>query len=287
MKSRARILVIAVVVVVAIGIGKNLLAQAVVTGGVKAITGLNLSIRSMDVGALKSAVGIKGLRLHNPSGFSDPVMVDLPDIYVDYDLGAFLGGKVHLESVRLNLKEFVVVKNAQGRVNLDALKVVQESKSKPAEKQLPAKAPQMQIDALQLKVGKVVFKDYSRGGAPSVQEFPLNLDEHYEHITNPQVLVGLIVSRALMNTTVARLTNIDVTALQSQVNAQMKQAAQMATEAAKAATAHVSETAANLGGTAKGAAQDAAHAGTAALGTAEESVKSTVKSLKKVLPFGN
>jgi len=287
MKPRVRTLIIAVVVVVAVGIGKNLVAQAVVTGGVKAMTGLNLSIRSMDVGVLKSAIGIKGLRLHNPSGFSDPVMVALPDIYVDYDLGAFVGGKVHLREVRLHLQEFTVVKNAQGRVNLNALKVVQESKGKPAEKQPPAKAPQLQIDALQLKVGKVVFKDYSKGGAPSVQEFPLNLDEHYEHITNPQMLAGLIVSRALMHTTVAKLTGVDITALQSKVSAQMKQAAQMAAGAAKAATAQVSETAANLGGTAKGAAQDAATAGKAALGTAKESVKSTAASLKKVIPFGN
>jgi uncharacterized protein involved in outer membrane biogenesis len=230
------------------------------------MTGLNLTIRSMSVGVLKSAVGINGLRLHNPSGFPDPVMVDLPEMYVDYDLGAFVGGKVHLEEVRLNLKEFIVVKDAQGRVNLDALKVVQESKGAPAEKPQPAAhAPQMQIDVLQLKVGKVIFKDYSKGGEPSVQEFPLNLDERYEHITNPQMLAGLIVSRALMNTTVAKLTGVDLTAVQAQVGEQMKQATEL------------------VAGTAK----DAADVGKAAFGTAKDSVQKTADTLKKALPFGN
>ncbi len=290
MKPRVRTLIIAVVVVAAIGIGKNLVARAAITGGVKAMTGLNLSIRSMDVGVLKSAVGIKGLRLHNPSGFSDPVMVDLPEIYVHYDLGAFFGHRVHLNEVRLNLKEFVVVKDPQGRVNLDALKVVQESKGQPAAhgKQAEAgKALEIQIDALELKIGKVVFKDYSRGGNPMVQEFPIHIDERYEHITNPQAFAALVVSRALMNTTVARLTGLDLTGLQSQLGEQLGHATQAMTGAVKATMAQATDAAANLGGTAKGVAKDAASAGKAAFGTAKDSVKNTAESLKKALPFGN
>ena len=110
-------------------------------------------------------------------------MLDMSEIYVDYDLPAILGGKIHLRTVRINMSEFVVVKNAKGELNLDALNVVKEQKgaktAAPAEK---GKAPEIQIDVLELKVGKVLYKDYSKGGAPQVQEFNLNLDERYTDI---------------------------------------------------------------------------------------------------------
>ena len=278
-KHLRTIVAIVLVVVVAVAAGKNVLAKTAVMGGVRAMTGLNLTIGSMDVGILNTAIRIRGLTLENPAGFTDRVMIDLPEIYVNYDLGAFLAQKVHLREVRLNLKEFTVIRNSQGKVNVEALKVVQESKGKPApsvQKTEAAKAPKIQVDVLQLKIGKVVFKDYTGGGAPKVQEFPLNLNERYTRITNPQVFAGLVVSRALMNTTVGRLTGVNLTALQSEVNTQLKEAMRGALE-----------TAAGLTDGVKIGAQGAAHVGKDALDTAEDTVKQTADAIKKALPFGN
>ena len=57
-------------------------------------------------------------------------MVDLSEIYVDYNLGAIMGGKVHFEEVRLHLKEFVDVKNEAGELNLNSLRAVKEADEK-------------------------------------------------------------------------------------------------------------------------------------------------------------
>jgi len=113
---------------VAVFFGKNLIIKTSVSAGVKAMTGLKLNIKSMNVGILNSLIGINGLQLFNPPGFVDELMVDLPEVYVDYDLGAFIKRKVHLEEVRLNLKEFSVIKNEKGELNLDSLRVVEEKK---------------------------------------------------------------------------------------------------------------------------------------------------------------
>ena len=107
------------VVLIALFFGKNILIKTSVTAGVKAMTGLKLSIRSMNIGVFKTLIGINELKLHNPSGFEDDIMMDLPETYVDYNLGTFMAGKMHFEEVRLNLKEFLVVKNADGQLNLD------------------------------------------------------------------------------------------------------------------------------------------------------------------------
>jgi len=72
----------------------------------------------------------------------------------------------------------------------------------------------MQVDVLELKVGKVIYKDYSKGAQPAVQEFNLNLNERFTDINDPNKLVGVIVAKALANTTIARLANFDLKALE-------------------------------------------------------------------------
>lgn len=286
MKKRLTWVVIVAAAVIAFGVAKNLIAQAAISGGVKVMTGLGLDIGSMDVGVLRSAIGITQLRLHNPEGFPDRYMVELPEIYVDYDLGAFFRRQVHLEEVRLHLAQFTVEKDRQGRLNLDSLKVIQASKSGPAKPAAASPAPEIAIDRLQLKVGKVVYKDYSGGGEPKVQEFAINLDERYEHITNPQTLAALIVSRTLMNTTVAKLTGVNLTALQSQVTAQLQQATKLAAEAAKDVQQQATAVAGEAATVSKEAAGKAVDASKEAAGKAMDAGKGAVESLKKALPFG-
>ena len=281
------VLVILAAVVIVIGVAKNVVAKAAVESGVKLITGLTLSLDHMDVGILTSAVGIRGLKLHNPTGFPDRVMVDLPEIYVHYDLGAFLGGKVHLREVRLHLREFTVVRDRSGKLNLDSLNVVKASKAAKTGQAAPAKQagmPEIRIDALELKIGKVVYKDYT-GGAPKVKEFAVNVHERYRNITNPYVLGGLIVSRALMQTSIAQLAHFDLGGLQLLAGAQLEQAQKLVADAVGAAQAIQGKALQQLKdpsgvlGTAKGTAAGVA-------GARKEAIKQTAETLKKALPFG-
>ena len=88
----------------------------------------------------------------------------MPEIYVKYDLPAIMGGTIHLPEVRIALDEFMVVKNEKGELNLNSLKVVQAQKKGSAEKEetkTGARMPKIQIDTLKLKIGKVIYKDYS------------------------------------------------------------------------------------------------------------------------------
>ena len=183
------------------------------------VTGLRLKIKSMKVGILNSSVSIKGLRVFNPKNFPDKLMVDMPKIYVLYDLGAIMGGKIHLKDLNLDLKEFTVVKNSDGQLNLNSLKVVQAQKTGAAPQGgEQAKVPEIQIDTLELKIGKVIYKDYSAGAIPVVKEYDINLNEQYTNITNPYTLVSLIVVKALMNTSIAGLANFDLQDMKGTIN---------------------------------------------------------------------
>ncbi|MCX5686318.1 MAG: hypothetical protein NTW09_02495 [Candidatus Omnitrophica bacterium] len=224
-----------VVVFFALSVVKDLAVKVSVENGVQFVTGLKLRINNFNAGIIRQVVNIGGLKLYNPKGFKDKVMLDMPRIYVDYDLPAIFKGVVHLKEIRLDMKELVVVKNEKGELNLNSLNVVKAGKGggQPSGKQ--GKAPAIKIDNLHLKIGKAVYKDYSRGGAPDVREFSINIDEKYTNIDNPYALVGLIVVRALTNTSISGLANFDLKGLQSTVSDTLRAARETASRAASTA----------------------------------------------------
>jgi len=258
-------------------IGKNLLAKAAIVGGVRAITGLRLSLRGLDVGLLTTRLHVKELQVLNPAEFpQERVMLDIPEIYVHYDLPGFLKGRAHLEEVRLHLRELTVVRNEQGRVNLNALQAVKQTRAgteqaAPAAK--TARAPDLQIDVLELRIGRVVYKDYS-GRTPQEKVFPIDLNERFTNISNPAALGGLIVTRALAKTTVARLANFDVKALEQGVAKLL--ASEMASITDAVADVASGQVLQSAGKTAEQAVKDTGE-------VAGEAVKETTKVLKNLL----
>lgn len=261
---------IVLAILIALFYGKNMIIKTSVTAGVRAMTGLKLSIRSMDIGIFKTLIGIKGLQLYNPSGFEDELMMDLPEIYVDYNLGAFMKGKTHLEEVRLNLKEFSVVKNEAGGLNLDSLKVVEAEEEEEEvideDKREGSKMPGLQIDVLELKIDKVVYKDYSKGTPPKVKEYNVNINERFENITDPQSFGRLIILKALKNTAIASLANFDIGKLQKGLTETVRKTTEMALE------------------TPGKAVEVGKEAGEKVKETAKETVEKAADTIKKILP---
>ncbi|MCK4947810.1 MAG: hypothetical protein KAS46_05515 [Candidatus Aureabacteria bacterium] len=261
---------------------KNIIAKVSVEKGVEMVTGLRLDMQSLDVGIIETLIGIEGLQLYNPEGYKDKVMVDIPEIYVDYDLGAFFKGEVHLEEVRLNLKEFVVVKNEKGELNLNALKVVKEEgkeevvEEKTSVKEEKTKMPPLQIDVLELKIGKVIYKDYSKGTPPKVREFNININERYENITDPKTFASLILVKTLAGTTIARLANFDLGPLKTQVGETLKEATEITQETVGEAVEAVKEMDVEKVKETTGKAVDAG----------KEATEKVTETFKKILPFG-
>ncbi len=219
MVKKAGIIIAIVIIICIVLFGmKNMIAKVGIEKASEMVIGLNLSIGSLDIDIAKTTADIKDFRLDNPKGFDDKIMVDMPEIYVDYDLPAILKGRIHLYNMRLDLKECVVVKNKDGKLNLDSLKAVQDlaMKKKPAQVTKDA-APDFQIDLLELKIGKVIYKDYSKGRIPYVLQFNINLNEKFKNITDPDALVSLIVVKVIMNTTIGKLIKLDITGLQDTV----------------------------------------------------------------------
>ena len=69
-------------------------------------------MKSLDIGIIRTLININDLRLFNPPGHEDRVMLDMPEMFVDCDLPAVIRGRIHLEKVRINLEEFNLRKSS-------------------------------------------------------------------------------------------------------------------------------------------------------------------------------
>ena len=255
MKKKFIIALWVLVALVVLSMAKDLVIKISVEKGVEIVTGLRMEIRHLNVGIFRTAVRIRGLRVFNPPQFKDRVMVDMPEIYVNYDLPAIFGGTVHLRELRINLKKFVVVKDEKGELNLNSLKVVTAKKEGVAPESKGGKAPNIKIDVLELKIGKAFYKDYTAGQAPSVKEFDVNINERYTNIDNPYSVVSIIVVKALANTSIAGMANFDIGGLKNSVSGALSTAHQAAGKAADAAQKALRTTAGKTPEAVKGASE--------------------------------
>jgi len=237
MKKLGIIVGIIVVVFVLLLVFKNILIKTAVEQGTKKATGLELTIGTMDVGLLASKVDITDMRLFNPPGFPDKVMIDIPKFLVDVELASFFKERVHVETLELNLKELMVVRNKERKLNINALKSVGEKQKRgkepveQKEEKQAKKGPQVTIDKLILKIGKVTYKDYSLGETPFTKTFTVGINEVYRNVTDAKKLVNLIIVRALQGTDIAQLANFDLSTLKIDVSDILQKGVSGVTEA--------------------------------------------------------
>jgi len=224
------LVIIIVAILVVLFLAKDFIAGAFLTAGISSFTDLPASVQKLSLGVFNSTVDVKGFKLGNPKMvFRERVMVDMPELYINYDLGSFLTGTKHLKKVKLYLREFVVIKNEAGELNLNSLKAIQ-TRGQAGEKKKDSK---FKIDVLDLKIDKVVYKDYSRPGVPVVKEYNVGIDEHYTNITNPYSFASLVVFKALTKTNIANLTNFDLGPLRGAASDALKEAVSKTVETVK------------------------------------------------------
>jgi uncharacterized protein involved in outer membrane biogenesis len=160
MKKFLIVLGIVAISLVCITIFINLIIKSVGTMSASRITGAPVHMDGFSLNILSSTIHISGFKMYNPSGFPEGILVSCPKIKVIYDLATLFKKKRHFLIVEIELKEMRLTKNKAGKLNVDSLKIVQQSKSSPP---IP-----MQIDLLALSIGKIVYKDYAIGREPSV-----------------------------------------------------------------------------------------------------------------------
>lgn len=207
------LLVLTLVLVVAGVLARNFIARKAVEVGMKQMTGFPLTIGAVDIGLVNGKLEVRDLKLMNPPEFKEVMFVDLPGFFVDYRLGSMITGSPHVNELRINLNEVVVVKNEKGETNALKLKGVAASSTggdtgskTPAPK--TEKKQQYRVDVLKVHVGTVRYLDYSKGGRVSEKKMVLNLDRTFTNIDENTNISRLILVTALGNVGIPDLAGV-------------------------------------------------------------------------------
>jgi hypothetical protein len=192
MKRILVIFLIAMVILFGVAIVKDAIIKGVVTLVASNVTGAPVHINGFSLGIFKHAIKIDGFKMYNPKGFPKGLLIDLPKIYVVYDLSDLFKGKIHLKDALIELKEMDLVKNKEGKLNTDSLTVAKKEPQGKPSKQMP-----LEIDTITLKLGRLISKDYSAGVQPVVTVYDLNINKTYKNITSAQQLAVLVLTEPM------------------------------------------------------------------------------------------
>ncbi len=189
MKKLFIVLGIVVIFLGSIVLFKNLIIKSVVTTAASNITGAPVHMDSFQLNIFNSTIRISGFKMYNPSGFPEGILVSCPKIKVIYDRASLFKQERHLLLVEIELEEIGLTRNKEGKLNVDSLKIVEESESSPP--------TPMQIDLLTLNIGKIVYKDYTGGIEPSVRVYDVNRQKSYKGIPTAQQLALLVLAEPM------------------------------------------------------------------------------------------
>lgn len=183
-------------------LNRNILARFIIVKGIKKTCGLGVNIEKLNIGLPN--VSISGLKIYNPPGFKERLLADIPEVYMDFDLPAFFKNKVHLGKLKLEIKELAIILNEQGKLNVNSLALLVPKPGK-------GKPPEVKIDELAVKIGKVSYKGYFPVAGAKSKDFDPNIDETFHNVTNPSKVSAEILQRILSRIGIENFSNFEVT----------------------------------------------------------------------------
>lgn len=213
MKLLKKLLFLVIFLLVVLVLARNYVVKLAAEQIVKQQTGLPLKMEGLNIGLVDTKIDIDDLKLYNPPNFDEKLMVNIPDIYVDYNLPEIIKGNIHLNEIRFHLNEVLIVKNKAGQTNIDALKALQQPKQEgEAPKEEKPKAEKKKgkeyIDVASLRVDRITYKDYSGEGEPKIITKDIGFNKTYKKIDSFNKLVALIVVDATVSAGLSDLVNI-------------------------------------------------------------------------------
>jgi hypothetical protein len=182
--------------IVLLWVAQQVLVKPVIEAVATEVIGARVTLGSFSLNILTHKIRITDLQIYNEQGFSPNVFFNASEILVDVDLPEAMKGKLHFPLVVFSLDKMIVFKNAQGKLNVNELKIVQE-KLHEKKKEPP---PNFKIDVLKLNMEQVIVEDDSKT-PPVITAYDLNLkDKTIRNIDGVPKLVGSVMFEALKPT---------------------------------------------------------------------------------------
>jgi hypothetical protein len=158
--------------------------------------GLKADIGSVQVGLKSTTLTLKNLRVHNSSEFGGGIMLDLPEVHLEYDSTAIGQGRLKFKTLRLNLAEVAVVENKEGRTNFQVLQERQKQAEKKKRQRRGRESEDLEfggVNHLVITLGKARFISLSRPELNRTIEFGLREETFKNLHTEKELETALTV----------------------------------------------------------------------------------------------
>tara|TARA_Y100001934_G_scaffold14031_1_gene17339 strand:+ start:10 stop:675 length:666 start_codon:yes stop_codon:yes gene_type:complete len=169
-----RSVVILLVLLIGALLLRDPIIQALTESRISEATGLDVRIRRLNMGLLKTKMTIEGLRVYNTAEFGGGIMLDIPELHFEADASALKDRSLKLKLLRIELAELQIVINRDGISNFEALRRYRLSRQTdsggPLKDIIDPTLKFVGIDILNLSVEKFHKTDLKRGGPPQVIE---------------------------------------------------------------------------------------------------------------------
>ena len=109
------------VLLVVLLLSRDWILKQVAIRSVAENTGLRAEIGSVTSGLRAPFLRVQNVKLFNPPEFGGGLLLDAPEFYARFDAALAAVGRLHFKEMRLNIAELTVIRDAQGRLNLDHL----------------------------------------------------------------------------------------------------------------------------------------------------------------------
>lgn len=154
-------------------LGRDPILKAAAARAIERSTGMRVEIAKFKTGLRHPAIAMQGVKLYNYPEFGGALMLDVPNLLVEFDSELAAQGRLHFKQLRLHLAELNVVRDPAGRWNLE--KVEKEMTDRNAARAVrdEKKLQFAGIDEMHLTVGRITFVDQQRPAKS--RDFAVNL----------------------------------------------------------------------------------------------------------------
>ncbi|OQX82843.1 MAG: hypothetical protein B6D53_03660 [Candidatus Omnitrophica bacterium 4484_49] len=155
---------------------------------------VKVRIAKVDSELQKGYIRLAGIVVLNPQGFKQEKLAEINSVVIDLNLKRLLLNKIHFSKLFVDIATIYIVKGENGMVNISRIK-------KPGtESKKEKRRRQISIDKMHIRVGEVIYVDYSQKPARA-KRIRLNLDKEFTDVTDlRKTLIPLFTQIAVNKT---------------------------------------------------------------------------------------
>jgi len=186
---------IIVIILAVVVIARNSLIKNGIEKGVNKLVGQKLTIESIHAGLLNTNLEVKNLKIYNPAGYTEQLLIEMPEFFANYALIDIIKGFIHFPEIRLDIKQVNVEKDKNGVLNTDHFKTKEKKETKETQSK-EEKKQEFLINKLTLTITTIRYKDNTKTPATD-KEYNVNISKTFTDVSSAEQIIAAIESEVL------------------------------------------------------------------------------------------